>query len=116
MDRVLLGPAAHLGRDEHVELGTGAQVLADQLLAAAVTVHVGGVEERHAGLRRAVEHRDRVLVRHVAPVGAELPGAEPHDRDLASRATQCAYVHLAAPRGWGTSAYGPLRPLIHTVE
>ncbi len=91
--RVLLGAAAHLGGDQDVEVGPCTQVFADQLLASAVAVDVRGVEERHAGIGRTVEHGDRLVMGHIAPVGTELPRAEAHDRHLASRATQRAYVH-----------------------
>ena len=57
------------------------QVPADELLAAAVAVDVGGVQERDARLRGGVQHGARVVLVDLAPVGPELPGAEPDDGD-----------------------------------
>ena len=56
--------------------------LADELLAAAVAVHVGGVDERHAGVDRRLQGRERVVLADLAPVGAELPGAQPDHADV----------------------------------
>jgi hypothetical protein len=77
-----IGATADLGGD-HDAVGGVTQLGAetgDQLLAAAVPVDVGGVEERHARLVRGTQHREGVVLGHVAPVGAELPAAQPHDR------------------------------------
>ena len=63
--RVVLGrlvdAAAHLGGDHEVEVGVRGAEPADQLLAAAVAIDVGGVEEGDAGLDRGVEHRQGVV-------------------------------------------------------
>ena len=48
----------------------------DQAFAPTVAVDVGGVDEGDARIQRGLERGDRVALRDVAPVGAELPGAE----------------------------------------
>ena len=68
----------------------------DERLAAAVAVDVGGVEEGDARLARGVEHGERVGLVDVAPVGAELPGAEADDGDGAAGAAEGARLHDAA--------------------
>ena len=78
--RHLLLAAAHLGRDGEAGVGVVGDEAADDLLAAAVAVDVGGVVERHARLGRRLEHRAGVVLADVTPVGAELPGAEADDR------------------------------------
>jgi len=55
------------------------QELADHLLAAAVAVDVGGVDDGGAGVDRRVQGRERVVGAHLAPVGSELPGTQAHD-------------------------------------
>ena len=106
--RQLLDAPAHLRRDEDLRV-TRAQ-LAAELLAAAVAVDVGGVEERDPGLDGRVEHGVRRLRRDRAPVGAELPGAEADDADAAAESLDAALLHrgassqvaapMAARRGW----------------
>src|SRR4029079_1786554 len=66
---------------------------ADDGLAAAVAVDVGGVEEGDARLRGRLENRPGVRPRDVTPVCAELPRAESHDGDGASGPAQGALVH-----------------------
>ena len=75
--RHLVDPAAHLRG--HGQALVVAQEAADDLLAAAVAIDVGGVEEGDAGLDRGLQHGGGVALAHRAPVGAELPGAEADD-------------------------------------
>ena len=79
--RHLVEPTAHLGRDGQRHVGVRRAEAADDLLAATVAVHVGGVEEGDPGLDGGAEHLERVALADVAPVGTELPGAESDDRD-----------------------------------
>ena len=77
-----------------------AEVAADQLLAAAVAVDVGRVEEGDAGLDGAVQHRERVTLVDLAPVGPQLPGPESDRRHETFRLAQHAFFHPAdATRG-----------------
>src|ERR1700730_18663319 len=80
----------------------GRQEPPDQLLAAAVTVHVGGVQERDPGLRGRLEGGQRVSVGHLAPIAAQLPGPQPDHRDGAAGLAQNAFFH--PPRVRATSA------------
>jgi hypothetical protein len=89
----LLDAAAHLRGDRDLEVRAACEVGADELLAAAVAVDVRGVEEGHTGLRGGVEDRVGVGLRDVAPVRAELPGAEADDRDGAVERGECARSH-----------------------
>ena len=77
--RLLRHAAAHLRGDEEVRVRAFAQIAADELLAAPVAVHVGGVEEGHAAVDGGVQHGERVLLLDLAPVGTQLPGAESDD-------------------------------------
>ena len=80
----LVDAPAHLRRDEHLRVTT--VQLTAELLAATVAVHVGGVEERDACVDRGLERPCGVLGRDIAPVGAELPGAETDDADVPAEA------------------------------
>ena len=73
--------------------GRAAQEAADQLLAAPVAVDVGGVDQGDAGVDRRAQHGERIVLADSAPVGAELPGAEPGDPYLAPGATERALLH-----------------------
>jgi hypothetical protein len=82
--RDLVQPPAHLGGHGEVEVGVVGEEPADQRLAATVAVDVGGVEQGDALGDGGLEHLTGVRLRDVPPVGAQLPGAESHDRDGAS--------------------------------
>jgi hypothetical protein len=91
--RHLLDPAAHLGR--HEDVAAFGEEPADQALAAPVAVDVGRVEERDAGVGRRVQHRQGVVLVDLAPVGAELPAAEPDDGHLAAQPGDLPVLHAA---------------------
>ena len=91
---VRVGAAAHLRRDgQAVVRAAGGQERADELLGAAVAVHVGGVQERHAGVDGGSQHLQRRLVGHRPPVRAELPAPQPHDPDRPTRTPQQPALH-----------------------
>ena len=101
LERVVLGllrhPPAHLRGDRDARVGVVDEPAADERLAAAVAVDVGGVEERDARRERGVEHGERVVLVDLAPVGAELPGAEADHRDGAAGASEGAGLHGSPP-------------------
>src|SRR5690606_9499925 len=94
--RVLGLAAAHLRRHGDGVAGVVGEERADDLLAATVAVDVRGVEERHARLGRGLEDGERVLLAHVAPVGAELPGSQSDDRDETPRAPEHLSFHRSS--------------------
>ena len=63
----LVDPATHLGGHGDATVRMLGQESADQLLAAAVPVHVGGVEEGHSGLHRCSQYAERVGFRRPSP-------------------------------------------------
>lgn len=97
-------PAVHLGREHDVvAAGEIGQCLADDLLAGAVGVHVGGVEEGDAGLQRLPDQRTRgrlvegPLVR--APVGHAVGHAAQADpRHVQTRRTELHVLHRCRSR------------------
>ena len=103
--RHLLDAAAHLGGDREARVRVLGEEAADELLAAAVAVDVGGVEEGDARLRRRLEHVPGVGLGDLAPVGAELPGAEPDHRDVAAGPAEGAVLHSL--RGPGRAGSTP---------
>ena len=97
---VLLRHAApHLRRDERPLTGKLREHAADQALAAAVAVDVGGVDERDAGLERGLNRLDAVALADVAPVAAELPRAEADARDGPSEPWDLPLLHGGQPSG-----------------
>ena len=98
LERVVLGPlldpAAHLRRHEQVLAALG-QKPADEPLAAAVAVDVGGVDERHARVHGRPQHAERVVLGHRAPIAAELPRAQADDTDLPARTAEDSLLHGA---------------------
>ena len=74
--RLLCDTASHFRRDRDLALVPLSQELADQALAAPVSIHVGGVEEVDSPVDGSGQHRAGVVFRDDAPIGAELPGAE----------------------------------------
>ena len=85
--------APDLGGHGHAVVAVLAQCPADQPLAATVAVGVGGVEERDTGLESCRQHRERVVLPDIAPVGAELPATETDDRDLPSSSAELPGLH-----------------------
>ena len=75
----LLHAPPHLGG--HGDARVAPQQGAHEPLGPAVPVDVGGVEEVHAGRDRRLQRRVRVLLGHLAPGGADLPGAEADHSD-----------------------------------
>jgi hypothetical protein len=73
----LINAPAHLGRDHDRHLGVFGAETADQPLAAAVAVDVGGVEERDAGIDRRIHRRQRDAVVGLAPAATDRPRTEP---------------------------------------
>ena len=70
------------------------QKVAEQLLAPPAAVHVGGVEKRHARLRRRVEDTEGRAVVEFAPVrSAKLPAAQAHFRDLPAGSVEQSFFH-----------------------
>jgi len=65
----------------------------DDALAATIAVDVSRVEERDPGLDRRPQHRHRVGLGHVAPVRAELPCAEPDDRNRPASPAENPLLH-----------------------
>ena len=98
---VLRLAAPHLGGDGDVEAGVVREVVPDEALAAAVAVDVCGVEEGHAGLDGGVEHGAGVIRAHVAPVRAQLPGAEADHGYGAAGAAQGSSVHAPSLNALG---------------
>ena len=89
------GTAAELGGDEDVLAAVLPQEAADQRLAPAVAVNVGGVEEVHPGVQRRGEDGERGIVVHVPPVGpAELPAAEADLGNQPFAAVEKSCVHV----------------------
>ena len=90
-----VGPPAGLGGHERA-VGPRDQGLPDADLRPAVAVHVGGVEQGHAGVERGVEDVGGGVVVDVPPVGAELPGAQADDADVRSGPSEGALFHGSA--------------------
>jgi hypothetical protein len=61
--------------------------------ARAVTVDVGGVQERDPGLLGRVQHGKRVGLIDLSPVRPELPGAQADYRDSAAGPAEYAFFH-----------------------
>ncbi len=83
--------APDLGR-EHRLLAPPLEGLADDLLRLALRVDVGRVDEVDAGVERAVDDADALLVAGVAPL-AEHHRAETQRRDLETGVAEVAVVH-----------------------
>ena len=62
----------------------------DEVLARALAVDVGGVEERDAGLERGVDHGERPLV---VTARTEVVRAEADDRYLGPALSECSQAH-----------------------
>src|SRR5215470_2043646 len=83
----------HPGGHRHRPAGVGRQELPDEPLAAAVTVDIGGVQERDAGLRGRVQYGQRAGLVDLSPVRPELPGAQADHRDGTAGPAQNAFFH-----------------------
>jgi len=83
---------AEFGGDRHL-VAHRLQRLAEQDLVLKGAVDFRRVEEGHPGLDRRLQDGVRVGLRHVAPVGAELPGAEADDRHVAAGPSECPVLH-----------------------
>jgi hypothetical protein len=94
---VRVGAPSHLRGHRQASIAALAQQPPDQLLAAPVAVHVGGVEEAHPGVDGGVQRRERILLAHRPPVRAELPAPQPDDPYLTTRATQLSRLHDPDP-------------------
>ncbi len=69
-------PAAGLRRDGHLVADPAfVQHFCDALLAEAVTVHVGGVDEIDAGIERGPDRFPAFLCRDIAPISTDVPGS-----------------------------------------
>ncbi len=90
------GPPAvlgwHLRRDDGPRASPIAKHVADQLLAVAVAVRAGGVEEVAAQLETAHQGGARRLVVSSAP-SAHAPGAKAHFGHLPPQPSKCAVFH-----------------------
>jgi hypothetical protein len=109
LERVRLGglwqAAAHLGGDGERHGRVRRQEGADDALAAPVAVDVRRVEQRDAGLGARLEHGPGVGLGDVAPVAAQLPGAEADGGDGTAGAAEDAggqgVAHPSTVRGGG---------------
>ena len=82
------------GHEEPVAVGPFLQEPADERLAAPHPVDVGRVEEGHAGLGRRPERLERLVVAHVAPLGAaELPGPDADLGDPSAGLGELSQMH-----------------------
>jgi len=93
LGHVRVGAPSHLRGHRQASIAALAQQPPDQLLAAPVAVHVGGVEEAHPGVDGGVQRRERILLADRPPVRAELPAPHPDDPYLTTRATQLSRLH-----------------------
>ena len=85
---------AHLRGDEDLLATPLAEELADYLLAPAVTVDVGGVDERHARVDGGVERAEALRVVDLAPIGAaDRPRAETDRADISTGLAEPAVLH-----------------------
>jgi hypothetical protein len=62
-----------------------------------VTIDIGGIDERHAGIERGVQRLLANRVIHLTPAGANGPGAEPNLADRPPCAPEHAVPHLPFP-------------------
>jgi hypothetical protein len=85
--------AAHLGGHQDRRVRPLLEEAPDELLRASVAVHVRGVEEGHSRIDRSAEDGERVLFPHLAPVGPQLPGAEPDHRHPLAAPAENALLH-----------------------
>src|SRR3954471_15325689 len=90
--RVLLGDEgvgtpADLGGDEGALPAVGQRLL-DPLLGPAVAVDVRGVQQGDARVERGVQDPRGVVLGHLSPAAAELPGAQADDGDVGAGAAE----------------------------
>ena len=100
LDRLLGQAASRLCRHDEGLPGPLAAQAGQVLLAAAVAVHVGGVEEGDSGVESGVEGPHGVGLAHFTPLAAEGPRSEADLGYLIAGAAEPALLHLPAlPRG-----------------
>ena len=97
-------PAADLRGHEEPLPGPLREELADDALGAAVAVHVGRVDERHARVGRRVQRPEAVRVVDGAPRAADRPRAEADHADVAAGPAEAAMLHGCVLRA-GDPAY-----------
>ena len=91
---VWIKAAAGFCGDDHVLAGLVlVEHARDVAFAPTVAVDVGSVEKGNSGVQCGADRLLTFFVGHVAPVGTDLPGAEPDLADFVSRATEVAVVH-----------------------
>src|SRR5262249_62061036 len=95
----------HFGRDDQLRASgvPSAQEIAEQALAAAVTVDPGGVEEVAAERDRDLERAQRLVI-----VGARPPAHAPHAvadlRDLPPDPSERSIAHSASVQSFGNAS------------
>ena len=76
------------------------QVAPNQALAAAASIHVRRVKERHTRIDRRGEDSERLLVRDIPPICAsELPAAKADFGDFCTGIAKRAFLHMS--KGFG---------------
>ena len=85
---------AELGGDDPAVPVVPRQVVADQALGQVIAVALGSIDEVDAGLGRLVEDGvDLGLPESLAPLPAQLPGADPDHGNFEARPAQGAVFH-----------------------
>src|SRR5918997_6552619 len=92
---------AGLGGDEDLVVRPFAEQPADKPLAAAVAVHVRGVEEAHAEVDGPVQRGVGVLVAHLSPLAPERPSPEAYLRDPHPRLAEIPVLQVLPFLGAG---------------
>src|SRR5258708_4553444 len=67
--------------------------LRQQPFAAAIAIHIGGVEEIDATIKRPMQRSQRLLVLHATPGAADGPGTEADRRNLPTGSSKFAIFH-----------------------
>ena len=80
-------------RRQHDLVASAADRAPDELLVVAVAVDVGGVEQRHAEIERAMDRRDAVGVGGAAVRTRHRHAAEADRRDHGTDASELAFLH-----------------------
>ncbi|MBK5115675.1 MAG: hypothetical protein JJE23_02035 [Thermoleophilia bacterium] len=93
---MLVEAHAELGRD-HDLVATSGERFAEQLLVITPAVHLGGVEEAHTELDRAVERGDRLRLVPLTVEAGHSHAAEADLRYLESVVAECSLVHRHLP-------------------
>jgi len=85
-------PAAGFGGDIERLAALLAQAC-QQALAAAIAIHIGGVEEVHPQVQRTVQRGHGVLVIDLAPGTPNGPGAEAHSGNIPAGTAERTVLH-----------------------